>query len=1146
MNRLSGNSKTIRWLGILILVCMAVTATPASGRGLFGLGPGSGDPDQAPPAPDVQTDPDVDVNYRPNGLARQVIALAPSGRPAGFASQSPETAARDFLDQYGRLFGLENPDAELVVKSVKPAGGAVAGSTVVRFQQVVEPPEDWNLTQESLPVLGGELVAQVSEGETRSVNGEVSTSPQLGDGPRLPAVQAGKIARLQTAKWTGAPVEALEASEPELWLYDPQILGGPGMAPAPVWMTTVSGTGVRELVLVDSRSGSVVLHFSQNGAARDRSVFDNNNSPSAGLPGFLPVRQEGGPAASDAEANNAYDYSGAWYDFFASVHDRDSIDNRGMKVVTTVQYCPPSGACPYENAFWSGAGAVFGQGYADADDVVAHELTHGMIEYESGLFYYMQSGAIADAMANLWGEIIDQGYSNGNDSDALADRWLIGEDLPGGPVANMQDPTLDSRPDRTRSPLYACTQDDNGGAHANSGVGDKAAYLMVDGGTFNGFTVAPLGAVKTAHIWYHAQTDYLTSASDYPDLAAALSNACRNLVGTNGITAADCDETDQAIAAVEMPLAPACSSTTVGLCETGIMNETFNDGVVDGWTPVQGTWQSDGAYLYTTGVDGEPSSIAFNSSHRNIDVTVTMRRFGDNKASSGLILRGVPYPLQSQNWSSGYVFEYARNGQFSVWRMDQGEVAVLKPWTFSPAVLTGDNWNTLRVLATDQNLKYYINGTLVWSGANSRYLTGQLGLRMYRPAGGVGDRLEVDAISVASPGSTIPLDLFSDSFENPLSGKWMHTPGWFYPQSANPYSYNPFYTSSGEYGLWGEGVAPATQTFAFQNLPVSLPAGKRIYLNFNHAYDFEKSTQGNLDGGRLEYSTVVTSTTWQDAGTLFTENGYNGMIAGGTGNLYAGYPAFVGASYGMHSSRLDLSSLGGSKVRFRFYLTSDDTGTSPGWFIDDVRLYTCDAYKQIYMPFISFQSSQGTIYQVHSAFTDYNSLDWQAHSGNWRATPRTYSVYGLANQNVTASYSAGEFKNFSFEARVRRTGLCDTCATTLYLRGSPTLLDDARQWNSGYFIQFNRLGYFAVYKRVDGAFTTVVPWTYHPDILTGDSWNIAQVIANGKMLTFSMNNRLIWSGTDASLAAGRVGLGMYSDTTWDRLDVDYVSVISLP
>ena len=70
--------------------------------------------------------------------------------------------------------------------------------------------------------------------------------------------------------------------------------------------------------------------------------------------------------------------------------------------------------------------------------------------------------------------------------------------------------------------------------HTNSGVNNKAAFLMTDGGTFNGRTVTGIGITKASRIYYEVQTAMLTSGSDYADLASALPQACTNLSGTAG------------------------------------------------------------------------------------------------------------------------------------------------------------------------------------------------------------------------------------------------------------------------------------------------------------------------------------------------------------------------------------------------------------------------------------------------------------------------------------------------------------------------------------------------------------------------------------------------------------------------------------
>jgi hypothetical protein len=154
----------------------------------------------------------------------------------------------------------------------------------------------------------------------------------------------------------------------------------------------------------------------------------------------------------------------------------------------------------------------------------------------------------------------------------------------------MRDPTLFGDPDRMTSPNYWGSYVDEGGVHSNSGVNNKAAYLMVDGDTFNGRTVTGIGITKTSAIYYEAATNLLTSASDYHDLYNALQQACANLIGILGITAGDCQEVEDAVDAVEMNVAPPAAPTVQApVCTSGVANDLFVDDLEN---PASGNWVS--------------------------------------------------------------------------------------------------------------------------------------------------------------------------------------------------------------------------------------------------------------------------------------------------------------------------------------------------------------------------------------------------------------------------------------------------------------------------------------------------------------------------------------------------------------------------
>ncbi len=307
-------------------------------------------------------------------------------------------------------------------------------------------------------------------------------------------------------------------------------------------------------------SGSADFQITNMGQIR---TYNANNT--SALPGTLLCDQTKQPCTinnANLHADAAHTYAIGTYSFYATQFNRDSIDNNGMVITSTVHYCDYDlyyghDVCPYDNASWNGSQMVYGdaRGYPLADDVVAHELTHGVTQYESDLFYYYQSGAINESLSDVFGEYYDQTNGQGNDSENV--KWLIGEDVSGSGVErSMSNPPQYGDPDKMTSPNYYTGGDDNGGIHWNSGVNNKAVYLMVDGtatdGPFNGKTVTALGWDKTAAIYYEANTDLLTSGADYTDLYHALQQACTNLVGQKGITIADCAQVKNALDAVEM------------------------------------------------------------------------------------------------------------------------------------------------------------------------------------------------------------------------------------------------------------------------------------------------------------------------------------------------------------------------------------------------------------------------------------------------------------------------------------------------------------------------------------------------------------------------------------------------------------------
>ncbi|HYP19337.1 MAG TPA: S-layer homology domain-containing protein, partial [Chloroflexia bacterium] len=120
--------------------------------------------------------------------------------------------------------------------------------------------------------------------------------------------------------------------------------------------------------------------------------------------------------------------------------------------------------------------------------------------------------------------------------------------------------------------------------------------------------------------------------------------------------------------------------------------------------------------------------------------------------------------------------------------------------------------------------------------------------------------------------------------------------------------------------------------------PVSITVGATgAQMEFWHRYSFEDDTVP-YDGGVLEYSTD-NGATWEDAGDLITEGGYDSIIIPGADNPLAGREGWTNQSPDypdFNRVLVDLSDLVGQNVKFRFLHGSDQNTGEEGWYVDDL------------------------------------------------------------------------------------------------------------------------------------------------------------------------------------------------------------------
>jgi hypothetical protein len=153
----------------------------------------------------------------------------------------------------------------------------------------------------------------------------------------------------------------------------------------------------------------------------------------------------------------------------------------------------------------------------------------------------------------------------------------------------------------------------------------------------------------------------------------------------------------------------------------------------NGWTKVSGTWTLGGGYYKSSGLAGLWASIVHENKYPTLTYTVKMKRTTDyGSSANNVIIRGVTTPLTPDKlWNKAYLFEYSDNGSFSVWKGSGGSWTALKGWT-SSSKINKEGWNVLKVTAKGSTLKFYINNSLVWSGTDSTFATGKVGIGCYR------------------------------------------------------------------------------------------------------------------------------------------------------------------------------------------------------------------------------------------------------------------------------------------------------------------------------------------------------------------------------------------------------------------------------
>jgi vibriolysin len=393
-----------------------------------------------------------------------------------------------------------------------------------------------------VPVFGAEAIIHLDRnGAVASITDKLARDLKVDTSPKLRSEEATQHAVARAGGWDAV----MSIPKADLYILPDSIGSGARLT----WRVqfealTAKGEPSMPNLFIDAETGAVAMEFDNLKTTRSRKTYNAGNRTT--LPGTL-VRSEGQAPSGDAVVDQAHDNAGITYDYYFSQHGRDSYNGAGATITSTVHYDRS-----YVNAYWNGTQMVYGDGNGvDSGpltvlDVVGHELTHAVTDTSSDLVYSGESGALNEAMSDVFGASIEafrDGAVSGN-------TWKIGEECwtpatAGDALRYMNDPALAG--DYDYYPTRYTGTSDNGGVHWNSGIANLAFQLAVSGGSHpRGKTstvvpaldVNPVASIqKGAAIFYRANTVYLTPGSTFSDARGATAQAATDLYGATAAAA---------------------------------------------------------------------------------------------------------------------------------------------------------------------------------------------------------------------------------------------------------------------------------------------------------------------------------------------------------------------------------------------------------------------------------------------------------------------------------------------------------------------------------------------------------------------------------------------------------------------------------
>ncbi|HET9712951.1 MAG TPA: thrombospondin type 3 repeat-containing protein [Pyrinomonadaceae bacterium] len=572
-----------------VIVCVGIVLALASGCGIFRKSTAG--------IPDKQGE----ALGKLRAASRTPVVVRFSDQRLRFASfdeeapqttnDSPAQQAMAFLERHADLFGLVTPRETLYVSRLVSDGGG----DHVFFDQHAGP----------IPVFGAQLAVHLRDSHIVAANGNYVPGTLPPAEPALTAEAAVNLA-LQHAgpgsQLTGAARlnyfdwRMLYDPSPEKGKASPRLRAETRLA----WRLTVLERASRSGwdYFVDAQSGAVITRLPidrHQAPQKDYWIRTVNNMGEAPFCGFVSATDwftEAGlvpGAMPDAEGTAAFASTDVIYDFFNDNFALRSWNGNDAQIRFNLDDLDSAG-----NAFYISFcnHFVFGNNMASRD-VMAHEFTHGVTQSFVSFLGSYEPGTLDESYADIFAALIEtsdwtitaRGLIRSLINPPVVSDSLTVDCGPLPPLTGCilpPGPSTFPNPDRVSALIRNATNDssgDFGAIHANTGVTNKAAFLIAAGGTHNGITTVGIGRAKTAQLYFEVLTGFLTYNASIQSSADATILVAQAMArsGRHGFTAQDACAVNNSFAAVELSLV---DNDCDGVADVTDVDDD-NDGVPD-------------------------------------------------------------------------------------------------------------------------------------------------------------------------------------------------------------------------------------------------------------------------------------------------------------------------------------------------------------------------------------------------------------------------------------------------------------------------------------------------------------------------------------------------------------------------------------